>query len=223
MDVLDAGRLETGFSSTKKQILATLKQRGSVSLADLSEGLGITKMAALKHLAILEEKGLVERSFQAEGRGRPRAYFRLSRSATRLFPEAYAHMTLCALGYIEEKLGREAVVRLLRLRAQEVYEANEARFRNKDFRRRVEELVRVREEGGYMAERGRTGRQAIEVLEHNCPILAVAERYQEACAVEKDLFQKLVQADVNVSHRVVAGDPVCRFLLRKRGDHDAAL
>jgi len=54
------------------------------------------------------------------------------------------------------------------------------------------------------------------MLEHNCPIMAVAETYPEACRVEREMFQKLLGADVETSHRVVAGDPVCRFLIRGR-------
>ncbi len=214
-------RVDTGFSSTKKRLLESLKRSGDRSLTDLSNDLGISKMATLKHLAVLEDKGFVERSFRVEGRGRPRAYFRLTRKSARLFPEAYTHLTLCALQFIEEKMGREAVVRLLRQRTQEVYEGSARRFDDPDFRGRVQALVELRDEGGYMAERGRIGKNSAEVLEHNCPILAIAERYGEACEVEVELFKKLVHADVQASHRVVAGDSVCRFLIQRRPEYHA--
>src|SRR5213083_2213622 len=194
---VDAGGLDAGFSSAKKQILLTLKRRGAVSLSDMSEELRISKMATLKHLNVLEAKGLVERSFQAGGRGRPRAFFNLSKKSATLFPEAYTHMTLCALNFIEERLGREAVVRLLK--------------------QRVGELVKIRDEGGYMAELGTARKNVVEMLEHNCPIMAVAESFPEACRVEREMFQNLIGAEVETSHRVVAGDPVCRFLIRRRG------
>lgn len=211
--------VDTGFSVTKQRLLESLKRSGDRSLTELSEELGISKMATLKHLAVLEDRGLVERSFRAEGRGRPRAHFRLTRKATRLFPEAYTHLTLCALRFIEQRMGRDAVVQLLRQRTQEVYAGNRGRFEDLDFRGKVQTLVALRDEGGYMAERGRVGSQSAEVLEHNCPIMAIAERYGEACEVEVDLFRKLLRADVEASHRVVAGDPVCRFLIRRRPEY----
>src|SRR5213076_288851 len=127
---VDEGGLETGFSSSKKQILLTLKRQGAASLR-------ISKMATLKHLTVLEGKGLVERSFRAAGRGRPRAFFALSRGSTGLFPEAYTHMTLCALRFIEEKIGREAVERLLKQRAQEVLDANRNRVPDGSLKERV--------------------------------------------------------------------------------------
>lgn len=213
---VDVGGLDTGFSSSKKQILLTLKRQGSVSLTDLAAALKISKMATLKHLTTLEGKGLIERSSRAGGRGRPRAYFALSDRSTSLFPEAYTHMTLTALRFIEEKLGRDAIVRLLRQRAQEVLDANRNRVPEGSLKDKVAELVKIRDEGGYMAEVGRAGRNVVEMFEHNCPIMAVAETYPEACRVEREMFQNLLGADVETSHRVVAGDPVCRFLVRGR-------
>ncbi len=218
---VDPGGLEAGFSSAKRQILLTLKRRGSVSLSDMAGELRISKMATLKHLNVLETKGLVERSFKVGGRGRPRAFFNLSKNSATLFPEAYTHMTLCALNFIEEKLGREAVVRLLKQRAQEVLDANRNRIPEGGLSDRVGELVKIRDEGGYMAELGHARKNVVEMLEHNCPIMAVAETYPEACGVEREMFQSLIRADVETSHRVVAGDPVCRFLIRSRGNSRA--
>src|SRR6266705_3679021 len=218
---VDAGGLDAGFSSAKKQILLTLKRRCSVSLSDMAEELRISKMAALKHLNVLEGKGLVERSFKAGGRGRPRAFFNLSKNSVTLFPEAYTHMTLCALNFIEERLGREAVVRLLKQRAQEVLDANRNRIPDSGLKERVGELVKIRDEGGYMADMGNARKNVGEMLEHNCPIMPVAEPFPEACRVEREMFQNLIGADVETSHRVVAGDPVCRFLIRPRDNSRA--
>src|SRR2546427_1424549 len=181
---VDAGGLEAGFSSAKKQILLTLKLRGAVSLSDISEELRISKMATLKHLNVLEAKGLVERSFRAGGRGRPRAFFNLSKDSATLFPEAYTHMTLCALNFIEEKLGRDAVVRLLQQRAQEVLDANRNRIPDSGLKDRVGELVKIRDEGGYMAEMGNARKDVVEMLDHNCPIMAGGEAGPQAAEVE---------------------------------------
>src|SRR5438094_3237803 len=140
---VDAGGLEAGFSSAKKQILLTLKRRGAVSLSDMSAELRISKIATLKHLNALEAKGLVERSFRAGGRGRRRAFFNLSKNSATLFAEAYTDMSLCALNFIEEKLGRTAVVRLLQQRAQEVLDPNRSRIPGCSPEDRVGEAVKT--------------------------------------------------------------------------------
>src|SRR3989475_8028082 len=81
-------------------------------------------------------------------------------------------MALCWLNFIEEKLGRVAVVRLLQQRAQEVLDANRNRIPDSGLKDRVGELVKIRDEGGYMAEMGNARKNVVEMLEHNCPIMA---------------------------------------------------
>lgn len=218
---VEPGSLDSGFSSSKKHILLLLKRGGEASLATIATEIGVSKMAALRHLVALEARGLVQRSQRAEGRGRPKVYFRLADNATSLFPQAYAHMTTTALEFIEEKLGREAVVQLLERRSRELYARHHARFDGKDLREKVAILARIRDEEGYMAELGAAKRTTFELLEHNCPIVAIAGKYGEACAVEQRMFQNLLHADVDTTHRVVAGAPVCRFLIRKHETRDS--
>ena len=205
-----------GFGSQKQEILLLLKRRPDSTLAEVAKSLGISKVATLRHIASLEKNQLVERSYRTNGVGRPRVHFRLGPDSRKLFPEAYTEMSLAALGFIEERLGREQVVGLLQQRATELGDRYRGRFRNLPLEDRVEQLARVRDEGGYMAEVGTRRRGTTEMREHNCPILAIAGKYPEACDVERRMFESLLRANVEVSHRVVAGDPVCRFLVRPK-------
>ena len=208
--------VESGFSPTRKAILAALKRSGGLSLTDVAKEVGVSKMAALKHLTALEDKGFVERSQERQARGRPRAHFALTRKSQQLFPQAYTQLTMAALTYIDEKLGRKGVVELLESRGRELHDRHRADFRGKDLKQRVETLVKIRDEAGYMAEISSRRRDGFELKEHNCPILAVAGNYWEACAAETKLFERLLKADVDATHRMAAGEPVCCFQIRKR-------
>jgi len=203
------------FSSPKQGALTLLKRNPNASLQEVATGLGISKVAALGHLRRLESEGLVERSYDAGHVGRPRVLFRLTDEAVTLFPQAYTEMSRCALEFIERRMGRAAVGELLSQRAGEVADRNWTRLRAGSLPSRVAELARIRTEGGYMAEVAGRRRGSVELLEHNCPILALAKQYPEACETERRLFGSMLRADVDVSHRVVAGDPVCRFLIRE--------
>jgi len=205
-----------GYSSPKRGILMLLKRRPDASLAEVAEEIGISKVAALGHLEKLEADGLVARSYRAGKIGRPRVLFRLAPGALVLYPQGYSEMSLCALEFIERKLGRPAVAELLAQRSHEVADRNRSRLDRGTLPERVEELARIRTEGGYMAELGPRRRGTVEMVEHNCPILAIASRFPEACATEQRMFESMLRANVEVSHRVVAGDPVCRFLMRER-------
>ncbi len=205
-----------GFSSAKREILTLLKHRPDLSLAEIAAVRRTSKVAALHHLAALEDEGFVERSYEHRAVGRPSVHFRLSEKSTGLFPQAYTEMSLVALDFIERKLGRDAVVAMLQERAHALADHNRAKVGERDLRQRVASLVRIRSEGGYMAEIGGTKGSTTEMREHNCPIFAIAGRYPEACDVERRMFESLLHARVETSHRVVAGDPVCRFLIRPR-------
>ena len=216
MEPTDPDGIAHGYSSAKREILLLLKKRPGVSLSELARARGISKVAALRHIGALEQQGLVERSYEHRDVGRPSVHFRLSRRASGIFPQAYAQMSLTALEFIERRLGREAVVEALQERAHDVEDQNRVRLTAPDLRRRVEALAQLRSEGGYMAEATGAKGSTVEMREHNCPVLAIAGVYPEACEVERRMFESMLRARVETSHRVVAGDPVCRFLVRPR-------
>jgi DeoR family transcriptional regulator, suf operon transcriptional repressor len=206
-----------GLAPAKKTLLTLLKRAPGASLGDLSVQLGRSRAGTLKHLRKLEEAGLVEREYRAGKMGRPRVCFRLSSAAQGIFPAAYTQAALSAMSFIEKHQGRDAVVQMLEERAAELHDSHAPRLSGKDLAGRIRELSRIRDEEGYMSELGRPRAAGTELIEHNCPILTIAEKYGEACDVERRLFQGLLGTEVAVSHRVVAGDPMCRFLIRKAG------
>jgi DeoR family transcriptional regulator, suf operon transcriptional repressor len=210
----DPTDVAAGYTSAKRDILFFLKRRPGASLAEVAGELGISKAAALGHLPALEAGGLVQRAYVAGQVGRPRVTFRLTDRAVALFPQGYTEMSLCALDFIERRLGREAVVQLLQERAHDLEDRHRAQLDRPDLRARVDELVRIRTEGGYMAETAGPSRGAFQIVEHNCPILALAGRFPEACDTERRMFEAMLRARVDVQHRMAAGDSVCRFVVR---------
>jgi predicted ArsR family transcriptional regulator len=215
IDAPDPAR-PSGFSSAKRALLVLLKQRPNLSLAAIAGARQISKVAVLHHLSALEDDGLIERSYEHRALGRPTVHFRLSERSANLFPQAYTQMSITALEYIERHLGRNAVVGMLQERSHAVAEQNRSRLTAPGLRDRVAALARLRSEGGYMAEVGGSKGTTLEMREHNCPILAIAGRFPEACEVERRMFESMLRARVDTSRRVVAGDPVCRFLIRPR-------
>ncbi len=206
----------TGFASTKREILLTLRRDGEVDLTTLAKALRLSKMAVYRHVKDLEKAGLVERATKRGGVGRPRLALRLAPGASQVFPKAYTAVTCALLEFIEAKMGRDAVEDALRSRQKTVMPAYERHIRSDDLGGRVRELAALRDHEGYMAEVHGGAKGRYELLEYNCPIVAVAEKYWEACKVENEMFRRLLGADVDTTHRVVAGDHVCRFLIKPR-------
>ncbi|HZY69746.1 MAG TPA: MarR family transcriptional regulator [Thermoplasmata archaeon] len=213
----EAVREPPGFSSQRRRVLLFLKEHPDASLEEVARSLGVSKVAALRHVASLETDRLVAREYRAEGVGRPKVRFRLTAESGTLFPQAYAEMSIFALNFVERGQGRDAVVRLLQERTHELVNEHRGRMQQPELGERVRALAKIRDEGGYMAEVGRRRGATQELLEHNCPILAIAQKFPEACDVERRMFETLLRAKVDTTHRVVANDHVCRFLIRPKG------
>ena len=56
------------------------------------------------------------------------------------------------------------------------------------------------------------------LLEYNYPIIHIAENHWEACFVDTELFEKLLYADVETTHRAAKGDLVCKFAIKEKKD-----
>jgi predicted ArsR family transcriptional regulator len=213
---LDSGPVADGFGDMKKKILWNLKSRGESGLEDLAAVLKISRMAVHKHLVGLEERGFVESNQVRKGKvGRPRAVYRLTSKGNTTFPKSYGAVATCALKFIEKKLGRKAIEQVLRERQSDVFEKYQEKLEQLDFPERVRSLAKLRDDEGYMAEARKLSKGKYVLYEYNCPIIQLAQDYWEACTTETELFENLLGAKVETTHRAAKGDLVCRFVIEK--------
>ena len=206
------------FSEPKKKLLYYLKVMQQAGLEELAKAMKISRMAVHKHLAPLQERGLVM-SVETTGHvGRPRMMYQLTSQSRTIFPKSYSAIATHALDFIERNMGKAAVEKVLRERQSELFDQYYKRLRNLEFDKKVKELANIRDEEGYMAESRREpknyGRHVL--LEYNCPILHIAEKHWEACSTETELFENLLGADIETTHRAAKGDLVCKFVIKER-------
>lgn len=213
----DERALVTSFGSTKRQILILLKREGEMDLAALAKELKITKMGVLNHIKELEAMEIIERYNKREGVGRPRLAIRLSKNASDIFPKAYSSITTSMLDFINDNMGRNSVYDALKKRQKDVFSEYEKGVGKGTLKEKLHNLAKIRDQEGYMVElKTLPGKDRFELLEFNCPILAVADKYDESCTVEMELFEDLLDADVETTHRTISGDNVCRFFIKSR-------
>lgn len=217
MSDLRITKIENHTGSKKQEILLYLKKHGQTDLKTLHEALEISKMGVLKHITALEELGYVERETQKAPKGRPKVLFKLSESTRdNVFPNSYSDLTEYFLKYIEENYGIQAVEKALKDRNIEAGHRYEKELKGKTLSERVVNLRTLRDKEGYMAEQKKVSDESYELLEYNCPIFRIAEEYGFTCNLEREMFEELLHADVESTHRVVDGQNVCRFLISKK-------
>ena len=215
--------LDKANHSTRNAIVALIKQKGEAGMKDISNSMGISKMAVSKHLSNLERDQLVQKRVIRAGVGRPEYRYSLTPNAHYLFPTSYPYIALSALSFIEERIGEDGVMQFFEKRRKELKQRYSARMNDLSHEERVRELARVREEEGFLAETGKLPDGSMILLEHNCPLMTVANKYGLACSAELELFRELLGEGVERTHWMVNGEHMCRYVVRaKKAKEQAA-
>jgi len=211
--------LKIEFSEPKKKLLYYLKIMQQAGLEELANVMKVSRMAVHKHLDLLQQRGLVE-GIETRGHvGRPRMVYQLTSQSKSVFPKSYGAIATHALDFIERNMGKEGVKKVLYERQGELFDQYYKRLKGLDFNKRVNELARIRDEEGYIAEsrkesKRRGGKHVL--LEYNCPIIHIAEKHWEACLTETELFEKLLGANIKTTHRAAKGDLICKFVIKEK-------
>jgi len=200
-------------SSRGQELLLALKQAGEAGADELAEILAVTVSAVRQQLDGLMAEGLVASRPQARGRGRPTHLYSLTRAAEPLFPKAYGGLTNELLGYVGDT-DPALVDELFDRRRQRRYEGARDRLAplGPDFEARVAELARILDEDGYLAGFEALPDGTFRIVEHNCAVLDVAERYGQACSSEiAFLRQALPDARIERVSHMIAGAHSCAY------------
>ena len=211
--LMEATTLST-LAPTRRQIVESLKKRGELSADELASQLQLTTSGIRQHLVALTSDGLVAHRQLRDGPGRPRHCYHLTAAADALFPRAYSDLTNELLGYASDD-DPELVERLFERRRNRRVENARNRLENKDFEQKVEELARILDEDGYLADfqplpddQG----QGFLITEHNCAILGVARRYGQACSSEIGFLREaLPEASIERVQHMIAGAHSCAY------------
>lgn len=205
--------------TTRSRLLLLLRKHPGITVTELAAELGLTGMGIRRHLESLEADGLAERTAcPHHGIGRPPSGWRLSATGMELLPRAYDTFVLQLLEDMCEQVGDEGVNVVLRRRKEKLagqYQDELTATGTLDDR--VGELARIRDRAGYMAECHRDG-DVVVLVENNCAVHRVAERFPAVCAMELALFRTVLGPEVEVTRvaHTMAGDATCTYRIRTR-------
>jgi DeoR family suf operon transcriptional repressor len=150
-------------------------------------------------------------------RGRAQLAYTVTDKADGLFPKAYGELTNELLGYVADS-SPDLLEDLFAKRRQHRIENAHARLAGKrTLGTKVAELTRILDEDGYLASYEKVAPGVFRIVEHNCAIWAVAERYGQACTSELEFIRTVLEdADVERVQHMVAGARRCAYEVRAR-------
>jgi DeoR family suf operon transcriptional repressor len=186
----------------------------------VAEQLGITVSGARQHLTLLARDGLVDASERASPtakRGRRMLVYSATSAADAYFPKAYGELTNELLGYVADTDSALLDDLFAKRREHRIAGARARLAGKRTLRAKVAELTRILDEDGYLASFETVSPNVYRIVEHNCAIWAVAQRYGQACTSELEFIRAALDgADVERVQHMIAGARRCAYEVRGR-------
>jgi predicted ArsR family transcriptional regulator len=201
-------------SKTKRRIVKILKTEGPLDATALAERIGVSAMAIRQHLYILQDEKMVTAKERPVPLGRPAKYWELTRKADRLFPDAYAELSVSLIDSLNEAFGADGLQRILERRTARQRASYSARISpTMPLRRKLQKLAEIRTDEGYMAEVRAEGAGQYLFIENHCPICAAASCCTGLCANELALFESILGPGARVERveHILAGGRRCAY------------
>ncbi len=194
-----------------------LKKNDAMSANEIAERLQITDIAVRRHLQSLEKDQLVQAELVRQSMGRPVYVYRLTEQSEHLFPKKYADITLDFLHDVQELQGPEMIDMLFQRREKRLTAMYSGEMQHQDLEDRVAKLAQLQDQRGYMAEwtKGEQPGQYL-LIEHNCPIHAIAHQFGQACSSELSLFRNVLDAEVEQLACKAKGGQRCVYAIRPK-------
>src|SRR3989454_5697109 len=210
-------RTKARMVGTREAILRLLKQRGPSDSEALATALGISAMAVRQHLYALRRQELV--GFQEEPRlvGRPAKLWFPTPMANRFFPDTHARLTVNLLNATGATFGKAGVQRLVtRCAKQQIADYRSRIPARSSLQRRLEALISIRSEEGFMAELQRQRDGSFLLIENHCPISAAANVCPKLCDAEMQVFRAILGEGVTIerAEHMVAGARRCVYRIQ---------
>ena len=199
---------------TRRALVHLLKQEGPTDAKQLAARLHLSAMAVRLHLYALQAEQLAAYEEEPRPLGRPAKLWRLTPTADRLFPEAYAELTLSLVSSIGKVFGRAGLERLLALRTRNQIAAYRKQMGGLDsLPKRLKALATIRTAEGYMADVKPQNDGTFLLVENHCPICAAAVACTGLCEKELEAFQAVLGEGVivNRTEHIVAGARRCAY------------
>lgn len=199
--------------SSTWQILEFLKRRGSASIKELEDLLGVTTTAVRQHLNTLLGEGYVERKRVNAGVGRPHHVYIPTVKVNELFACHCDDLALTLLEEVFDQEGPERAAQLLDRVGDRLAKRYAGSVRSNLLRERVEEMAGVLNKIGVLTDINMEDENTFVLKTYNCPYHELAQEYRDVCEMDANLMRKVLGADVNLSSCIMDGHGGCSFVV----------
>ncbi len=199
-----------------ERVARALLTAGPSTAAELAQSLGMTTAGIRRHLGALVDEGLVAAHERApygpspkRGRGRPGSVYTLTEAGRGAFDQAYDDLALSALRFLSREYGDAAVQAFAQERARELAASVSDPGHDASPTDVAEALTRA----GYAAEVEPLGLVALQLCQHNCPVVDAAREFPALCDAETEELGRVMGRHVTRLATLAHGDEVCTAVI----------
>jgi len=205
--------LDLVSSDTRRELLQIIKRRGSLSVDEAMEALGMARTTVREHLLQLKEKDLVTRTVERQGRGRPSHRYEMTRRAKMLFPSRDGELLARLIEFLRDE-GRQSLVKTFFeqywTRRTDVVKQKLQDVAPDDLAARLDVLRKILEKEGFMPEMTHDGNH-VSVRECNCPFPESVKETRVPCQLEKTFFESIFGAELDRVSYIPDGNSACTY------------
>ncbi|ROJ29928.1 helix-turn-helix transcriptional regulator [Morganella morganii] len=214
--------LESNLSSAQsvgEKLLILLKKHGPMQASEAGEHLGTTGEAARQQFTKLARDGMVEAHSECRGVGRPVQRWHLTALGNKRFPDCHAELTVKILTTIRRELGEDAIGKIITARENEARRDYFDKLQGAEtLEERIIRLIAIRTEEGYMAQWEKEPEGSWLIIENHCPICSAARMCQGFCRAELELFQTVLNANVERVEYLLTDSRRCVYRVIQQED-----
>jgi DeoR family transcriptional regulator, suf operon transcriptional repressor len=196
--------------STREVILQTIKSSIQANVEDLALAAEISPVTVRHHLNSLQADGLIEAASIRRKVGRPYYVYSLSQKGQELFPKRYVRLTSRLLEELKARLPEAIVHEVFKGVVQGVIEEHAGKFEHLPFEQRLDYLVDLLAEEGFLALWEKTA-DGYRLMEYSCPYLSIGRKHSEICTFDKELILHILQSPVQQHSCMLEGADCCHF------------
>ncbi len=212
------------IESTQEQILRLLQTRGSATVAEIAEHLGVGQASVRRHLDHLRAERLADVRVARHGVGRPSFVYypteegeeRAPTGYPRLLSRLYQGLRSLSQGQIEGREGAQVLHTAFQAAAEQVARDHRDEVPGESLEDRVAQTgLALQSEGIVDAWAKRS--DSYRLTNSVCPYRQAATESSGPCELDRRAIELLVEAPVQQVSRIADGAPICEYIVPASG------
>jgi DeoR family transcriptional regulator, suf operon transcriptional repressor len=201
--------------STREIVLHGIKSSPQSTVEELAVVANVSPVTVRHHLNALQAEGVIETSSIRRKVGRPYYVYSLSEKGQELFPKRYVRLTNRLLDEMKDRLPDHLIDDIFGGVVNSVLEEHRGEFEGLPLDERLDYLVAILNEEGFLSSWEKTGEGTYQLVEYSCPYLSIGSTHIEVCNFDTKLMHGILELPIQQDSCMLAGADCCRFTFQE--------